>query len=93
MISEILDYYFDKKVEDFSKNLVTQRMLKDSLVKKADIDVMQAYQKRISQDWQSVEDRFREMDQRLHTINTKINAHSEKIASIEADVNDRATLS
>ena len=67
MITEILEYYFDKKMSDFQNSLVDMKTFNDRMSNKLDSNVFRAFEKFISSDRTREEQNFI-IDERLHCL-------------------------
>ena len=71
IVQEILEYYFDKKMNELQSNLVDQKTFKEALQNKLDINIFKAYEKQQALD-RKREERGFEIDERLHRLEVTI---------------------
>ena len=90
-MQEILEYYFDKKMNDLVATLVDQKTFKEAMRGKLDINIFRAYEKQVAAD-RSREERNFVIDERLHNLERALPNFVTKEEN-EIDMKEKASLS
>ena len=90
MIQEILEYYFERKLEEMRMSLVDKKMFREALLTKTDQNLFQALEKRVMCDRTNTE-KFHAIDTKLYSIDRSL-MQCVTVEQLEHDLKDKPSF-